>query len=129
MQAIGRAILLDHSPDKTWIEALRRSVLKLGLDLECADEPHLQSVSWRDVRLVLLGSALAVNSRAIISAISSKTKQCRIVVFSSCPSWEEAREALLAGATDYGPIPSTDSALLSSLENALRKGISQFIGG
>jgi DNA-binding NarL/FixJ family response regulator len=116
-----RTILVDVRPPASWLEILRQWACSLGIDLDVTGATGIESVRWSNYDLVVIGSSMASRSTKIITLVRHRNRSARIVVFSTCPDWRDAREALLAGAVDYAPIPEDPRSLSTTLEAALNK--------
>jgi DNA-binding NtrC family response regulator len=114
-------ILVDVLPTGSWLGNLRQWACGLGITLDVFDATDLEFVGWRDYDLVVIGSSMASQSPGLIMQIRYRNRSAKIMVFSGRPDWREAREALLAGAVDYAPIPEDFRSLADLLEEALNK--------
>lgn len=121
MTGAKKTILVDVLPTASWLYLLRQCACSLGMDLDVTGAIGIESVPWLNYDLVVVGSSMASRSVSIITLIHNRNRRAKIVVFSKCPDWREAREALLAGAVDYAPIPQDLRSLSSTLREAINK--------
>ena len=101
---------------------VQNAASKLNHSVEVKENNEIDAVdSWNHCKLVVLdASHIDILSRTI-KRILSKRADLPIVVFSSAPGWKEAKEALLAGATDYQLKSSSDKELRKVLVHNLRE--------
>lgn len=93
--------MLDGRNDHYWLEILQEAVSALDGSLEVISEFDKQHISWRYYDLVILDASVFGDLPSTIFWIRSQCSEARIVVFSPAPAWKQARETMLAGATDY----------------------------
>jgi DNA-binding NtrC family response regulator len=95
-------VLVSDRSDCNWVEALGQATSSLGKSMMLTDHQCLGSLSLEGCKLVIIDTgAKAVDVISAVQCIRSKDQYLRIVVVSSTPHWKQARDALLAGATDY----------------------------
>jgi DNA-binding NarL/FixJ family response regulator len=99
----SKALLLGWPGDRTWEEFLRRALAELHRELVFATEATADEVQWGKHDLILLDAGAVGDLTQAISRIRARNADARIIIFSPSPSWEQAREVMLAGATDYAP--------------------------
>jgi DNA-binding NtrC family response regulator len=119
----GKALLLGRPEDRTWEEYLRKAVEELDREPVLATGTAITEIPWGDYELVILDDSAVVELARVISQIRSLNPEARIIIFSSSPSWEQAREAMLAGAVDYAPRELRHKYILGVIRRALTKRI------
>lgn len=119
MTGAKKTILVDVPTTKPWLAVLRQWTSGLGMELDITGTNGIESVQWSDYALVVIGSSMVSRNTSIILLVRRLNSRARIVVFSTCPDWQEARDALLAGAVEYAPMPQDPLSLLKTLEAAL----------
>jgi len=119
-------ILVDALHSAPWLAMFRQWASGFGMELHIAGITDVESVRWSDYDLVIIGPSAASRSTSIIALVRRQNRSASVVVFSTRPDWREAREALLAGAVDYAPVPEDHRALSTTLEAALDRA--SFVG-
>jgi len=94
-------VLSNLAESSLWLCALRRALSPLyNFHTKKEDNPkHPLSVSEYDMIIVDAGSITDMSERA--DTLRKRYGDTHLVVLTDSPTWEEARAALLAGATDY----------------------------
>jgi len=116
-----QVVFIDSQNDHHWIETLRQAVTELGRSLVFLDWRQMATLSCWNYDLTILDASTDVDLISIIGCILTCNPLARIVVISSAPHWKQARETLLAGATDYVKKEDDRSAVLGVLERNLAK--------
>jgi DNA-binding response OmpR family regulator len=99
--AMTGVCFVNGQGDRQWVEALRQAVESLGKSFVPIDRAHLEN-KIQDCELIILDAgAIGDDLGTFVKDIRTSNAQARIVVVSSAPHWKEARQILLAGATDY----------------------------
>ncbi len=87
--------------DHQWVKNLRLIGHNLGKSSVLVSHENFPNI-YQDCELFILDTgAVADDLISIIKRIRSSNAKARIVVVSPAPHWKEARETLLAGASDY----------------------------
>jgi DNA-binding NarL/FixJ family response regulator len=119
---MAQMLLVNGKSNRYWINLLRRAAFSLGFSLASIDYRHIEGVSFQNYELIVLDLSVVVNPTVIIRLIHSHNPLARIIVVSSTPHWKQAKEALLAGATDYTKHVDDEAAILDTLQdNLIRK--------
>lgn len=112
-------LLIGGQPDSAFVTAVRKAALPLG-KLDLVAPSALEHVNREDYDLILVDAAETTEVAELIASIHRRIPGIPIVVLTNSPTWELAREAFLAGATDY---------LTRSLDvNTLRAAFSEVLG-
>jgi len=120
-----KILLIGTKNDLRWEKIVRNAATKLKRSLDVVSNNEIDSVkSWHECELVILDSSDVSTLSIIISAIHSRSFDVPIVVISPAPGWQEAKEALQAGAVDYQLKSSRAKDILNVLKNNLRKSSS-----
>jgi len=114
-----KAILVDVPNTNLLLETLRHWASSLGMELDITEANDIGSVQWSDYELVVIGSSMVSRNTSIVPLVRRWNRCARIVVFSTWPDWQEARDAFLAGAVEYAPMPKDPFSMLQTLEFAL----------
>jgi len=117
----SKALLLGGPDDRTWEKYLRKALEDLGREPVPATENNIAEVPWGDYDLVILDDGAVGDLAGTISHIRARNPGGRIILFSSAPSWEQAREAMLAGAVDYAPKELRHKYIVGVIRRALSK--------
>jgi hypothetical protein len=118
---VASVLLVNGQGGRQWAELLRRAASSVGLFLDYIDHQHIEGVSFRDYELVVLDSGAISKPKTTVQMILSSNPLARIVVVSSSPHWKQAREVLLAGATDYVKLVDDEATIAGVLWDNLVK--------
>jgi DNA-binding NtrC family response regulator len=121
----GKTLLLSGSGDQTWEKHLRMAIEILNKELDVATEMAIDDLPWSDYDLVILDAGAISNMTEIISQVRAHNMAARIILFSSSPTWKQAREAMQAGAMDYAPKVLQRDQILAVIRRGLTKQISE----
>lgn len=113
------AILVGSPVARTWEECLRRALAELNRHLVLTTEATADEVSWAEHDLILIDAGAVGDLTRAISQIRARNPEARVIVFSSSPSWEQAREVMLAGAIDYAPKEFRHSNIVEVIRRGL----------
>jgi len=101
--------------DRQWIESLRQAVNSLGKPFVAMDHRHLKDKLQKCELILIDAGAIGDDLSSVVRCIRASNSQVRIVVVSAAPHWKEARQILLAGATDYVRKENDREAILGIL--------------
>jgi len=93
----------------------------LGMKLVIAGEATINDLPWDEYDLVILDAGATSNAPEAISQVLGRNPSALVVVFSSSPTWEQAREMFLAGAVDYAPKILEHARIHAVIKNVLSK--------
>lgn len=111
--------MLGRPGDRTWEEFLKRALAELHRELVLATEASADEVPWGEHDLVLLDAGGVGDMTRAISQIRARNPDARIIILAPSPSWEQAREAMLAGAVDYAPKDLKHANIVEVIRRAL----------
>ncbi len=99
---MAKVLFVNGQSDRHWVETLRKAAHNLGKTLVFVSHKHVQE-HIQNYELVILDSESIGKEdlTAVVQRVHTSYPEVRIVVISSSPHWKEARQTLLAGATDY----------------------------
>jgi DNA-binding NtrC family response regulator len=119
----GKTLLLGGREDKTWTEIVRIAVDDLNKELAVSTEMLIDYLPWDEYDLVILDAGARNDIEKVVARVHERNSAARIIVFSPSPRWEQAREALLAGAVDYAPKELQPAQVLSVIRRGLSKQV------
>ncbi len=106
---------INGQGDRQWIEALRQAVHSLGEPFVPMDHRHLPEKLLECDLIILDAGAIGDDLSSLVRQIRLSDTRVRVVVVSAAPHWKEARQILLAGATDYVRKENDKEAILGIL--------------
>jgi DNA-binding NtrC family response regulator len=113
-----KILLIAAGDDYRWIKIVTSAANKLTSSLDVIGSAELDSiVSWHDYWLVILDASYKTSLSKIIPAIHSIRNDLPVIVLSPAPKWQEAKEALSAGARDYGIKSSNSEDIFRIIKN------------
>lgn len=116
-----RILLLNGRSDRYWLRALQEAASVFDRALEVVSEARMEHIPWRDYDLIILEAGVISDLLSTISWIHSQSSGARVMVFSPAPTWKQAREVMLAGATDYARKSLDREYILSTLKKNLAR--------
>lgn len=119
----SKTLLLSGREDQAWAKHLRTAVEFLDKELVVATETAINDLSWSDYDLVILDAGAISDVPEVILQVRRRNPATHIIVFSSSPTWEQARETMLAGAVDYSPKVFEHTRILEVIRRALSKQV------
>lgn len=114
-------LLVVGGEGSLWAETVREAVDPLG-ELEtaaAADAPAL--VAGEDYSMIILDAAAADDPAALVAALRRAAPSAPLVVVTASPTWQCAKEVLMAGASDYIRKSHDAPALAATLREVLGK--------
>jgi DNA-binding NtrC family response regulator len=109
-----KQFLLIGAPSHPWRKILQKAVKPRGeLDVFDATQSYLKGYK-KAYDLVIIDATAIDHAEEWVARLRSQLPSSRIIVLTAKPTWEQAREALLAGAMDYN-VKSNDKDKLSKL--------------
>lgn len=95
------ALLLDGLSTKTWIDTLEEVLRQYGSELHVHTVIQKTRVVWDRYHLVLLDAGAVHDIVDLVCWVRKQAPRAYLVVISPDPRWKQAREVMLAGASDY----------------------------
>jgi DNA-binding NtrC family response regulator len=114
-------LFVNRKSDHQWIDTLRRVALKVGKSLLVTNHDKLKNELLSYYELIILDSRAIDELLSDIRYIRSKNTHVRIVVISSAPTWKQARQVLLAGATDFVHKVDDEDIILGIIQGNVSK--------
>jgi DNA-binding NtrC family response regulator len=114
-------LLIGSSLDVTWAPILRDALNPLGLLESISESEILLSIQQKHYDLIIIDAAMVNNSEDIVASLYQKQPNIPIVVVTNSPTWQRARRAFLAGATDYVRKSLDANTLLTIFQRILIK--------
>lgn len=95
-------LVITNRPDSAWVREVRETLGGLGDVRVASEQAALEQVTAKDYDLIIIDStAIGGDLPTLISELHSEQPDIPIVVATMSPTWQRARQAFLAGATDY----------------------------
>lgn len=95
------SFLLVGEMGTRWSQALQRALLPLGKLSIMAEEEALRAITRSHYDAIVVDAGHVRDVVLIISHLRAKQPGARVVIATSSPTWQRAREALKTGAADY----------------------------
>jgi DNA-binding response OmpR family regulator len=94
-------LLIGEKTQTQWPLLLYKALSSLG-DLSIVSEDKaIQTIVQRDYDVVIVDAGAVHDVVRLVSSLRAQRQGMRVVVATSSPTWQRAREALQAGAADY----------------------------
>lgn len=102
-QMTKRLLLIGSHPDSIWVAALRQALgPEARLDVAAAHE-SAGRLRKNVYDMIVLDYSAAADGPETLSELRRLKPAPPILVVSASPTWQQAKEVLLAGAADYMP--------------------------
>jgi DNA-binding NtrC family response regulator len=114
-------LAISNDPDSRWLQALK-SALEGSGSLKVASERE----AWvlfgsQDSLIILDATSITGGLPALLEHLCLKWPDVPVVVATTSPTWQRARQAFRAGASDYIRKSLDRKAILASLDHVLAK--------
>jgi DNA-binding NtrC family response regulator len=94
-------LLITQSQESHWVRLLEETLLPVG-NLQIATEASgIQYAVSREFKGIIIDAGSVDDLALLVSRIRAQQPMAKIIVVTASPTWQRAREAFLAGATDY----------------------------
>lgn len=94
--------LLTRPEKVAWAQVLRQALASLGtLEIVWEEEVEERICQQEGKAVLIIDAGAARDTPALVAHLRQKCPTSPIVVATASPTWRRAREAFLAGATDY----------------------------
>lgn len=114
-------VLLGTTKENHWNDMLKKALEPLG-GFDVMTQAQLAGGKLDSkYKIVALDTTYVDNVEHFVSQLRNEQPDRRIVVFTAAPTWQGARAAFEAGATDYLPKTLGQSELLKALREVNRK--------
>ena len=122
MGAMSQNVLLVGAQlDSVWAAALRDSLWPLAELILIDPSGLMDPIRTEDYQVVILDAGGIDDLHSMLSALRRENANVPIVVMTASPTWQRARKAFLAGATDYMRKSLDSSDLLAAVKQVLSK--------
>jgi len=114
-------VLLGTTKENHWNAVLKKALEPLGgFDVMTQEQLAGDKLDSK-YKIVALDATYVDNVERFVSQLRNEQPDRRIVVFTAAPTWQGARAAFEAGATDYLPKTLAQSELLNAFREVKRK--------
>jgi DNA-binding NtrC family response regulator len=94
-------LFICNQPESPWAAVLGKALAPMGsLDL-AQDKDVLARIQKENYRVLIIDSTTLTNVPHLVAFLREEKPTVPIVVATSSPTWDRAREVFLAGASDY----------------------------
>ena len=95
-----RILAICDPTDKTWVEKLRESSA-VSLIIDTVGEKQVEKVCTYEYDVILLDAGAVENAPKFVRHLRLNWPRANIIVVTSSPDWNLARQCYMAGASDY----------------------------
>lgn len=114
-------LIASNADENYWIPILEKAPLPLGSIKYCKVSKVLKHISGQKHELIILDATNINDTPELVTSIRRIFPEARIIVATSSPTWKLAREVFYAGAIDFVRKTTDQEAILTAIENALKK--------
>lgn len=116
----NRVMLITEQPEDLWCQIVSR-VLSLKACVECVAESRApELLRLHEYNLAILDSTSISAVSDLIKLLLHSQAGVPVVVMAASPNWREARDAFVAGASDYLSKTYNERELYTILNHLLR---------
>ncbi|MBN1991724.1 MAG: response regulator [Anaerolineae bacterium] len=112
-------LLIGEKTETLWPLVLEQSVLSLGTLQVISEKQAEQQGIEQEYTAIIIDAGAVDNVAQLVSNLRKMQPASHIIVVTASPTWQRAREVLLAGATDYIRKSFDQDELLSKIKAAL----------
>lgn len=112
-------LLVGNTIEDQWAFALQKAVSSLGEFHVTTQMSAVQEIARHRYDLIVIDAGVVDEIADLIAGLRSSQPEARIVVATASPTWQRAREAMLAGAIDYVRKSFNQRELHSQIQAAL----------
>ena len=114
-------LVVGAVPNVGWATLLETKLNELGaVDLIRIDE-FLERMQDQQYDVVIMDASTVENVHAIVRQAHRLRPRLPIMIASASPTWEDARQAFLAGATDYVRRSMDAEAVVAAVRDILER--------
>jgi DNA-binding NtrC family response regulator len=94
-------LLIGASPNDPWRQVIEGALTSWGVLQIVSEADVLRLTRRQNYDLIVIDATKVTDVFLLISKIKERKPNVKVVVATASPTWEKAREAFRAGATDY----------------------------
>jgi DNA-binding NtrC family response regulator len=114
-------LLINGSRDCYWRQELQEALSPLGSVAIAKEREALSRVQQDQYDVIIVDATVVTGAAELASRIRQTRPGARIVIATTSPTWQRAREAYHAGAIDYIRKTLVHEELLATFRDVLRK--------
>jgi len=112
-------LLIGKGIDTQWSSVLRQALFPLGELRIIPSGEAVRALSKDDYQAIIIDAGEVHDVITMLSRLRAQQPEARIVVATTVPTWQRAREALRAGAADYIRKSLDEKELCSKIQAVL----------
>jgi len=113
-------LLVSQDTETPWVQAIQRALSTLGEWQIVPEKEAVDAICKHCYDVVIVDAGAVRNATSLVSRLLAKQTNFRIVVFTSSPTWQRAREVLQAGAANYVRKSLDEKEIQAVIESTLR---------
>jgi len=114
-------LLVENVREHYWYQLLEEALAPLGsLNIVSEEEMDLLPLK-RNYDVIIADATTANDVPLLVTCLRARFPEAKIVVVSASPTWQRARQAFLAGATEYIRKSSNKEETLSTFKTILER--------
>jgi DNA-binding NtrC family response regulator len=95
-------LVISNDPDSAWLQTVGDALRPLGKLQVASEQEVLVQIKVKDYDLIILdATAISGDIAALVARLHAERPDVPIVVATTSPTWQRARQVLMAGASDY----------------------------
>ena len=96
-----QVLLITGSQNTRWGTILNQSIEDYGDLLIVTDADYGRSLSRQPFDLIIIDASEVAETTQVVRETRRQQPDSRVIVVTASPTWQRARDAMQAGATDY----------------------------
>lgn len=118
----AKFVLISCPQNTPWPSFVRQALAPLGMVEIIPESDVVERVGQYRCHAVIIIDALTVEDvSGLLSRLRDRCPECPVVVATSSPTWQRARDAFLAGAVDYIRRSWDSKELLNTIKEILKQ--------
>lgn len=122
-------LVISNSRERHWCDSLRETLAPVGVLRIETEDKAVELVMLGAYDFVIVDATVVDNVPLLLARIRAQRPRAYIVVAAANPSWDKARQAFQAGASDYVSKSFDATEILTAIAGELERqrplGVSQ----
>jgi DNA-binding NtrC family response regulator len=115
-------LVISNDPDSVWLQIVGDALQSLGELQVVSEQEASMQIKVKDYDLMILdATAISGDIATLVARLHKERPNVSIVVATTSPTWQRARQVFRAGASDYIRKSLDKERILASLREVLER--------
>ncbi len=115
-------LVISNAPDSAWLQTVGDALQSLGKLQVASEQEAPVQIKVKDCDLMILdATAISGDIATLVARLHEKQPDMPIVVATTSPTWQRARQVFMAGASDYIRKSFDRERILTSVREVLER--------